>query len=222
MLSNKQIVRRVKFRRRLEGKILGFRTQGNTEAMREYQRVMNSPYRFNPRTSSKDDFLVRKKAFNAVVRKQKATRYSVTVVYKQYTSWKSTHKTTGVVTWGPYKFKGSKTHHEVRKKRMNSTEASRLVTRQEREANQRESYEQHLFEYVKVENLAMRTDRRLEDSKMFKANYTIFSEKVSDWVDSGEMMCVYEFLIHRYNGNSPKSVYTRQCSTTLSTIITKA
>jgi hypothetical protein len=103
MLSNKQIVRRVIFRRRLEGKILEFRTQGNVSMMREYQRVMNLGGKpFNPRTSSKDDFLVRKKAFNTVVRKQRATRFSVTVVYKQYTSNKSTNMKTGVVTWGPF------------------------------------------------------------------------------------------------------------------------
>lgn len=66
--------------------------------------------------------------------------------------------------------------------------------------NQIDSDTRHNIELVSVRNIRLDRKTRLEDSKMFKMNYSFYNKMVSEWKDNGKMECVFDYLMYRYNG----------------------
>jgi hypothetical protein len=70
----------------------------------------------------------------------------------------------------------------------------------EDELNILESTAYHTFTFISVDNLKISNKDKLEESKMFKCNYELYNKKISKWKDTGNNQCVFEYLLHRYNG----------------------
>jgi len=97
----------------------------------------------------------------------------------------------------------------VRNKQMSEAEAKAYIDILEMKINAIESEAQHNLTYIRVDNLLLDKKARLEESKMYKCNYSIYNKKISSWTDTGNCECVYEYLIHRYNGKN-KLVLTKE------------
>jgi hypothetical protein len=79
-------------------------------------------------------------------------------------------------------------------------EAKAYIDQKEDELNAIESGAYHTLTYIGVENNKMTKKKRLEESKMYKCNYELYNKKISKWTDTGDNECVFEYLLHRYNG----------------------
>jgi hypothetical protein len=135
-----------------------------------------------------------KKEWNALrIVKRRDDTYSITINYKDIIkSVKNDHIISDSVL----------EEKLVRDKPFTVTEAKSYIDKMEDDLNAKESGAYHTLTYISVDNLKLNKKQRLEESKMYKCNFGIYNKKISKWIDTGQYECVYEYLLHRYNGRN--------------------
>ena len=132
--------------------------------------------------------------------RDKNTRYSITINYTN----------TLVSTRNDYVIATVEEEKKIiRNEPITTEEVKNILHRIEDEKNEIASATKHKVKLKSVNTIRLNTDQKLQDSKMFKCNFSLYNKKISNWVDSGNNMCVYEYLIHRYN-NIHKLILTKE------------
>jgi len=135
------------------------------------------------------------KKVNLILESKKVV-YSITVSYKteiRYMDRKG--------KWGKWLIENSReTFKKQSGKKMTVREAKDKVRELELERQQGASKTDHKYTYKKVSNVKMDGENNLGKTRMFKMDYKISGKMISDFIDNGEDECVYDFLLHRYNG----------------------
>ena len=157
----------------------------------ELKRFLNKVQsNFNPTKKQQKEYEKEWKDIYRPKRKADIT-YSITISYKEIVFSRRNE----------YEISTSELEAKVnRKKPMNTADAKQHIQKMEDELNILESTAYHTFTFVSVDNLKISNKDKLEESKMFKCNYELYNKKISKWKDTGECECVFEYLLHRYNG----------------------
>lgn len=85
--------------------------------------------------------------------------------------------------------------------RMTTQEAKLFLADKEDELNKRDSYTYHVLTFKAIDNLKFDQEKNtLSKMKMYKCDYSLYNSKISEWTDIGQLECVFETLMHRYDG----------------------
>ena len=130
-----------------------------------------------------------KREWNEMRIKTKKQKYSVTISYQKITKTSETQEISNDVL----------DKKLILDRPMTESEAISHLKIMEDELNAIESGVWHKLIFISVDNLKIGKSR-LEESRMFKMNYDIYNNKISEFIDTGKKECCFEYLMHRYNG----------------------
>lgn len=194
-MTDKKTRKRRRFRKRLLKSISKFKKAGNPE-----WRKLTNIFRSVSDTTRRDRFNALVVRYNHILDANQNVLYSITIRYNQLRRY-SQKEEHGVRIWSEWYDEGTKTEKMTRRKRVGVEEATEYVHTLEIAKNYTNSSE-YTFTFLGVENVLMRQEDNMKESKMFNATFQIYSSKISGWVDSGNKMCMFEYLMHRYHGKN--------------------